>query len=148
MLLWADVMILYDKILWADDTLFIMSRWYMTLYYDYGWWCIVYPGKRVRLCIRTLAWRVWFKNSFRLWLCQSKSLLLSGMKDQNSLILGTKPYMDLGFLESSGPWAMNSAHLVMCPGLWVWASGLLVLSGGTIIWRMKLPWADGLVLGV
>lgn len=56
--------------------------------------------------------------------------------------------MALGFLETFRPWAVNSEHLAMCPGLWVWKSGFLVLFVVRVILRMKLLWANGLVQGV
>lgn len=140
-------MILYDKILWADDTLFITSRWYMLPYYDYARWCIVYPGICGRLCIHTL-WceesdlRTPFDLTY-LWLCQSKSLSLSGTKDQNSSILGTKLRVDLGFLGILGPWATNSEHPATCPGLWVYKSCFSETFVAGVILRMKLLWANG-----
>ena len=140
-------MILYDKILWADDMLFILSRWYMMPYYDYGWWCIVYPGICGRLCIHTLRreesdLRTPFDLTY-LWLCQSKSLSLSGTKDQNSSILGTKLRVDLGFLGILGPWATNSEHPATCPGLWVYKSCFSEMFVAGVILRMKLLWANG-----
>lgn len=123
MMLWAGVMILYDKILWADDMLFIMSRWYMMPYYDYGWWCIVYPGICGRLCIHTL-WHEEsdLRTSFDLPTSgsASQSLSLRGTKDQNSSILGSKLCVDLGFRGDFRPrghkfWA--SCHLPKALGL-------------------------------
>lgn len=140
-------MILYDKILWADDMLFIMSRWYMMPYYDYGWWCSVYPGMCRRLCIHTL-WRE--ESDLRtlfhlpyLWLCQSKSLSPSGTKEQNSSILGTKLCVDLGFLGILSPWATRSEHPATCQGLRVCKSRFLEMFGAWVKLRTKLPWANG-----
>lgn len=114
-------MILYDKILWADDMLFIMNRWYMMPYYDYGWWWTSH----------TLAWSIWFKNSLWLiflWLCQSKSLLLSGTKPQNSSILGTKLCVVLGFpgdFRPTGHKFWTSCNLPRALGLQKLALGSL-----------------------
>lgn len=78
-----------------------------------------------------------------LWLCQSKSLSLSGTKDQNSSILGTKLRVDLGFLGILGPWATNSEHPATCPGFWVYKSCFSETFVAGVILRMKLLWANG-----
>lgn len=132
-----------------------MSRWYAIYYeqviYDaiLRLWMMIYCVSwhmREIMYSHALAWRVWFKNFLRLtylWLCQSKSLSLSGTKDQNSSILGTKLCVDLGFRGISGPGVTNSEHPATRPRLWVCKSCISEMFVEGVILRMKLLWANG-----
>lgn len=140
-------MILYDKILWADDMLFIMSRWYMMPYYDYGWWCIVYPGICGRLCIHTL-WHEEsdLRTSFDLPTSGSASQSLfhwggQRIKTPQSWAVSYVWIWDFGGI--SGPGVTNSEHPATCPRLWVCKSCISEMFVEGVILRMKLLWANG-----